>query len=53
MCATHSRQIADWLNQNGIATLVLKYRLVRSRAKEWGVDAAHRVLMRARRTYQL
>lgn len=57
-------EIADWLNQNGIAAFVLKYRLarakeshytvagdalpdaaramrtVRSRAKEWGVDAS-------------
>jgi endo-1,4-beta-xylanase len=57
-------QIADWLNQNGIAAFVLKYRLarakdsrytvtghalpdaaramrlVRYRAKEWGVDPA-------------
>jgi acetyl esterase/lipase len=57
-------EIADWLNANGIATFVLKYRLakaegskytlpeevyadaarsmrlVRSRAKEWGVDPA-------------
>ena len=57
-------QIADWLNQNGMAAFVLKYRLawakdshytvpghalpdaaramrlVRSRAKEWGVDPA-------------
>jgi len=57
-------QIADWLNQNGIAAFVLKYRLarakdshytveghalpdaaravrlVRSHAKEWGVDPA-------------
>src|SRR5713226_524016 len=56
--------IADWLNRNGIAAFVLKYRLarapgthytvpgnalpdaaramriVRSRAKEWGVDAS-------------